>query len=152
MLLFLDFDGVLHVHGGEKFAHLPRLEAVLRAYPEIEVVLSTSWRVCREFPFPVLRAFFSADLRHRFFGVTPIIDQLEPPFRPHVRHREILLYLRRHTKIAKGGHLILDDDRAHFPATCPELILCDAAIGFDEERDVELRARLALAAAPACLL
>lgn len=47
MILFLDFDGVLHpltAEGTELFSCLPKLWTLLRRHPEIEVVFSTAWR------------------------------------------------------------------------------------------------------------
>ena len=48
MTLFLDFDGVLHPEGegplpndGTDFCFLPRLEALLRDYPHVGVVISS---------------------------------------------------------------------------------------------------------------
>lgn len=43
MLIFLDFDGVLHDFGCAAkglFCHAPRFAAVLRDHPNIEVVVS----------------------------------------------------------------------------------------------------------------
>ena len=51
MILFLDFDGVLHPEGedhifkgGVDFCFLPRLEALLREFPQVKIVISSSWR------------------------------------------------------------------------------------------------------------
>jgi hypothetical protein len=51
VILFLDFDGVLHpegeahIHdGGADFCFLPRLEALLREFPEVKIVISSAWR------------------------------------------------------------------------------------------------------------
>jgi hypothetical protein len=49
MILFLDFDGVLHPeYDGQAapadvvFCHLPRFEAVMRDHPEVEIVISST--------------------------------------------------------------------------------------------------------------
>ena len=51
MILFLDFDGVLHpdpcFEEARLFENAPRLSAALAPYPEVAVVLSTSWRTQR---------------------------------------------------------------------------------------------------------
>ena len=51
LILFLDFDGVLHpegedhiLNGGADFCFLPRLEALLREFPWVKIVISSSWR------------------------------------------------------------------------------------------------------------
>lgn len=141
MLLFLDFDGVLHPVSGEPFQCLPRLEALLRDNPRIDVVLSTSWRLLHS--LDELRAFFTQDLQRRIIGQTPVIMQIEMPYRPYVRHREIREYLRRHTKLAKRRYLILDDDVTSFPPDCPYLILCDPNRGFDELIEATVRNHIA---------
>ena len=47
MILFLDFDGVLHPsnQAGTLFTWAPRLAAWLEAWPEVDVVISSNWRV-----------------------------------------------------------------------------------------------------------
>lgn len=51
MILFLDFDGVMHstVQADEDprrtFTHVPRLAAWLEAWPQVDVVISSSWRM-----------------------------------------------------------------------------------------------------------
>lgn len=47
MIIFLDFDGVLHGYDGtakDLFRHAPRFSAVLRDHANIEVVISSDWR------------------------------------------------------------------------------------------------------------
>lgn len=77
MILFLDFDGVLHPDSvfvtrkgpklqgeGQLFMWMPILEAELYAYPEVELLLSTSW--VRQIAFTRL----SAGLQSRVVGAT----------------------------------------------------------------------------------
>ena len=86
MILFLDFDGVLHPFQARDegyFCCVPHLLEILRQHPEIRVVFSTSWR--GEFPFPRLVEFVTADgrenLAHRFIDSTPYLSQNpEQPF------------------------------------------------------------------------
>ena len=46
MILFLDFDGVLHPNSddSEHFSCAPLLWELLRRHPDVRVVLSTGWR------------------------------------------------------------------------------------------------------------
>jgi hypothetical protein len=50
-LLFLDVDGVLHPVGADYsfssrfFSHLPRLEALLREFESVDVIISSDWRL-----------------------------------------------------------------------------------------------------------
>ncbi len=81
MILFLDFDGVLHpdaaflVKGrptlraqGELFMWAPLLVDVLADFPDVEIVLSTSW--ARELSFSRARRWLPNELRGRVIGST----------------------------------------------------------------------------------
>lgn len=81
MILFLDFDGVLHpdaaylVKGrptlkaeGELFMWAPLLVDVLADLPEVQIVLSTSW--ARELSFTRARRWLPFELRSRVIGAT----------------------------------------------------------------------------------
>lgn len=81
MVLFLDFDGVLHpdaaylVRGrpvlkaaGELFMWAPILTELLRPYPELKIVLSTSW--VRVLGFGRARDYLPRELRSRVIGGT----------------------------------------------------------------------------------
>lgn len=81
MILFLDFDGVLHPSEvylergrpvlraeGALFMWAPLLEAVLADFPEVRIVLSTSW--ARELRFSRARRYLPPGLRARVIGAT----------------------------------------------------------------------------------
>lgn len=77
MILFLDFDGVLHPKyiGTEYFCRTELLWQILRACPNVSVVFSTSWRETHK-PEELLNfATYGGgeDLAHRFVGQTPRI-------------------------------------------------------------------------------
>lgn len=80
-VLFLDFDGVLHpdaaflVKGrptlkttGKLFMWAPLLIDVLADFPDVEIVLSTSW--ARELSFSRARHWLPDELRGRVIGAT----------------------------------------------------------------------------------
>ena len=80
-VLFLDFDGVLHpdsaylVKGrptlkgeGELFMWAPLLIKALADFPEVQIVLSTSW--ARELSFNRARRWLPAELHARVIGST----------------------------------------------------------------------------------
>lgn len=78
MILFLDFDGVLHPESAlstrKDFEHLPLLWKILRLVPEVSVVFATSWRTSRslnELTTLVTRGG-GEDLAHRFVGSNPV--------------------------------------------------------------------------------
>ena len=82
MLIFLDYDGVLHpdavyrrLNGhielrapGELFMWAPVLNEALAPYPDLSIVLSTSW--VRELGFRRALAFLPAHLAGRVIGAT----------------------------------------------------------------------------------
>lgn len=81
MILFLDFDGVLHPDAvylergrpvlraeGELFMWSGLLIDALASHPEVRIVLSTSW--AREFGFTRARRYLPAGLRSRVIGAT----------------------------------------------------------------------------------
>lgn len=70
MLLFLDFEGVLHpfarlldrpVTESEPFVYLTRLESALREHPHVRIVIASDWR--KHHTLAELRRFFSEDIR-----------------------------------------------------------------------------------------
>lgn len=108
MILFLDFDGVLHhedvtlkrcgpteqkylkpeelryvnhackIARGPKgkvlFEHCERLEAALAPYPDIQIVISSSWR--EHFRPEKLISFLTPALVARVIGQTPVCDDI----------------------------------------------------------------------------
>ncbi len=81
MLLFLDYDGVLHPDAaylvrsrpvlqaeGELFMWAPILVELLRPYPDLKIVLSTSW--VRLLGFSRARDYLPVELRSRVIGGT----------------------------------------------------------------------------------
>ena len=81
MILFLDFDGVLHPSDvylkkgrpvldgdGELFMWIPQLIEVLTPYPNVKIVLSTNWVRVRG--FTRVRRALPEVLRERVIGAT----------------------------------------------------------------------------------
>ena len=72
LILFLDFDGVLHpehCHESKHFCCLPVLESALRQVPELKLVITSTWRL--HSPLEQLRQRFSAAVAARIAGPTP---------------------------------------------------------------------------------
>lgn len=137
MILFLDFDGVLHPEqeGRELFCKRPLLWEILRARPQIEVVFSTSWR--ESHPFEALVDFATAhggeDLASRFVGTNPVLGK---DHRDHYRHREreCLAWLAENElryPIARRPlpWLALDDVAYWFAIPCWQLYTVDHRTG-----------------------
>lgn len=132
MLLFLDFDGVLHGYGEPAFLHTPKFENLLLEFPEVEVVFSTSWRLL--FSLDQLRLRFAEPLRQRFIGVLPDLSRPDPD-EPHyvrdLRHYEIQAFYARRPNLSGRAWLALEDERRHFPIDCPNVVWCDPGLGLE---------------------
>jgi len=113
MILFLDFDGVLHPeHDGEPtpadqaFCHLPQFEAVMRDFPLVEIVISSMWRY--QFSLDELRARFSPDIAVRIIGKTALTERIADKYLPARREGEILDWLAA-TGCTDSPWVALDD-------------------------------------------
>jgi len=132
MILFLDFDGVLHPHarGEPVFSRRPLLWKVLRAAPQSEVVFTTTWR--NEFSMDYLISCVTEnggeDLSGRFISSTP---NLEAEGLYGRRDLEIQRWLvtNNHT----GLWLAIDDTVELFGGSHPNLFVCDGARGLTDE-------------------
>jgi len=148
MILFLDFDGVCHPEGArveDRFAKLPMLECWLREQSQVDVVISSSWRVYAE--LPDLARHFAEDLRRRIVGATPVYGQLEPPpdaqWLACKREFEAVSWMNSNASPDRGW-ICLDDMPQIFSVGCKHLVLCDSAVGLTrrELRDIEIKLAL----------
>lgn len=133
MIIFLDFDGVLHPIPSvenDMFCHLERFEIVLREFPFVKIVISSSWR--EAYPADVITAIFSEDIQQRILGMTPPGNAT-----PFPRHAEIQAWLTEAGYC--GPWIAVDDAETEFPKNCEQLLLCRTAIGFDEIVAQQLR-------------
>lgn len=145
MLLFLDFDGVLHPHITYDpkllFVHRPALESALRSCPKVEVVISSTWRHTRT--LTALRALFSDDIAARIIGVTPHWSDIqdEASWGTYVRQAEIEAWLRTSRRPWEEW-IALDDQPALFRPFCKNLLLTCAETGLDDAACTVLLKRL----------
>lgn len=147
MILFLDFDGVLHptwpYPDDMAFREVPRLLAVLDDFPQIELVISSSWRLLRNSPDwdsvpEPLRARIvghTPQVRRRIYAGYPVGYTPEP-----IRYLEIVRYLKSR-KQADEPWVALDDDERLFPPGCPNLVLCRHGFGDPEEEVLRQKLR-----------
>lgn len=142
MILFLDFDGVLHplqARDAGFFSCTQHLFELLRRHPEIRVVFSTPWR--SDYPFDYLVEFVAVegdeDLVDRFIGSTP--DLSEDPDQVQKlgsRQREIERWLAENEM--PGHHwLALDDMPELFGQPLPPNIYIVSPKYGLRENDVE---------------
>lgn len=128
-ILFLDFDGVLHPDGVGLFSKLALFEAYLLRMPDVEVVISSTWR--EDHDLDALRCFFSANVRDKIIGVTPSLDD---GFDGGGRQREVHAYLdAAGLSTENASWVALDDMQMFFENDYPHLILTDSTRGFDEK-------------------
>ena len=139
MILFIDFDGVLHpvqCDPSQQFIHVARLEVVLRQHDGLMLALSTSWQDAHS--IDSLRRHFSGDIAKRIVGGTFSAD---PDRKAKSRHQQIQMFLRA-SRRPQDQWTALDDTADGFPPRCTQLVLCDPARGFDEQAETRLRTRL----------
>jgi len=170
MILFLDYDGVLHpdaaylVNGrpelqamGELFMWAPVLERLLIPYPEVRIVLSTSWvRVLKS--FTRARAYLPVSIQARVVGATwhsAMGRHHEGSHRAEVswftelsRYAQIARYVARAGPQAEKW-IAIDDDGDDWPSELRNhLIHTDGAIGISSQGvQFELAYQLRLLAA-----
>lgn len=133
MILFLDFDGVLHPVGGkaEMFCRLPLLWRLLRLCPELQVVFSTSWRETYRFDYLIdfVTSNGGEDLIHRFVGSTPVPEVAED--NPVNRLQECQAWLQEHNHLASAWLAIDDNDEWFYGS--PNLYWIDPSTGLQEK-------------------
>lgn len=140
MILFLDFDGVLHPFpmGASDchFSATPPLWDVLDKLPEISVVVTSTWRERYSFAELVglLKSHGGERFVSRFVGVTPILESASD-YVPGIRQREIESWLRENAA-EQTRYIILDDIEEYFDSTCKNLYLVDGVTGLTQG-DVE---------------
>lgn len=125
-IIFLDIDGVLHPSSAGSrpdLRLLPNFEKFLRRFPNIDVVISSTWRESRS--LDQLRALFSPDVAKRIIDVTPVLldDDLA------IRQREIESWLKLHP--GRTRWIAIDDMEDNFDPACKNLFLCDGNRGLD---------------------
>ncbi|WP_321891540.1 HAD domain-containing protein [Burkholderia cenocepacia] len=145
-LLMLDYDGVLHpesvylLHrrgpalmdapGHKLFEHCGLLEEVLVPYPDVKIVLSTSW--VRRYRGSIRRVArrLTPGLQARVVGAT-YHSRMDPvEFAAASRGMQIWSDVLRRKPEA---WLALDDDWLHWPAWCRDcLVRTDPVLGISE--------------------
>lgn len=121
LYFFVDFDGVVHTHNGRRFSLVENLAKVVRKFPEMKIVFSTSWREHATLEF--LKNFFPEDIQHQCVGMTPWIRENIH----HVRYHEIQQYLKENN--IKNPWLAIDDLAILFPQNCENLFLVNGREG-----------------------
>jgi hypothetical protein len=133
-VVFLDFDGVTHPEptSGTVFTQLPWIEQVLRAYEQVPVVVSSTWR--ESMPIDVLQSNFSSDISARILDATPVMDwsaRLQHPalLSRASRQAEIEAWLYANLTTAHPW-IAIDDRPGWFEPGCRHLLVTNRRTGF----------------------
>ena len=136
MILFLDIDGVLHPSSGSS-PFVPTcvavLETLLSDCPDIEIVITSSWREQKS--LPELKALLGAQIGPRVIGITPVIDE---PFLHHVRFHETQMYLTN-TDVPDTPWVAVDDEIGNYPPDSP-VVIADRRTGLTDSDGLRLKA------------
>lgn len=145
-VLFIDFDGVTHPEPSqpeEEFTQMPLIESVLREYPAVDIVVSSTWRLdwmggSDAVAVEKLRQYFSSDIAKRVVGITPFLGRLQKnglDALPSIRELECHAWIKSNRPV-RTRWMALDDRDDLFLPRCPNLMIVDSAKGFmqtDEE-------------------
>jgi hypothetical protein len=140
LLIFLDLDGVLHPHSERKntarqFELLPRFESVLHDFPEIQVVITSTWRLDS---MARVLSIFSEDIRPRVLGATPDLSNAAGEGNPRGRRQREAMRFMTDRGLSEQPWLAIDDDVENWTDT-NRLILCDPTFGLNFEAENRLR-------------
>jgi hypothetical protein len=146
MILFLDFDGVLHpepcLDQSMLFCRRRLLEDCLRDFPDVKIVITSTWR--ERHSLDAMRALFVPDIGARIIGVTPqwrdLLDLLSSM--AYLRQVEVQGWLRQHGQ-PWTQWVALDDKPWLFKPFLSNLVTCDGEVGLDEITLQKLRSKLA---------
>jgi hypothetical protein len=145
MLLFLNIDCALEVPadadglGNDSSIGLRRLEAFLRAWPQLRIVVTSERRY--RMTLEHFRSFFAADLRHRLMATT-FLYAVRPPCAARTREDEVLEWLR-HKVPACTDWLAIDDRAPDYTAHAERVIICS---GLSRQAIAQLHSRLLMRA------
>ena len=138
-IVFLDFDGVLHRFTTGTFRKLPLFCAFLRKHPDVQVVISSTWR--RLHPVEELREFFEKDVRHQIIDTTPDLSSNQGMIVVSAtRCEEVSRWLAANRDVTVWA--ILDDESGLFRNHRDRLIQTDGAEGLVPADLEALSARL----------
>ena len=146
MLLFLDFDGVLHpevvsfsipgvLRREGDFSRVPLFEELMREFPDIDIVISSAWRELNS--LDTLRGFFSPDIAERIIDATPVL----PAHFEARREQEIRCWLQQAGR-ENEPFVAIDDWPMLFSPGCDFLFAIDPERALDIATINGLRQRL----------
>lgn len=145
VLLFLDFDGVLHplhCHESRHFSNLELFEQTVRPIDGLQIVISSTWRLSRS--LEQLRERFSPDVAKRIVGCCPLfrsLSDVSPSLVSYEREAECRAWLRAYAA-PWTRWLAVDDSPWLFRPFSKNLLVLNKRTGLDAAACVDLRRRL----------
>jgi len=145
LIVFLDFDGVLHPDPCTEAVRLlenaPRLAHALSDFPRAALVLSTAWR--QGATYEQLVVLLPPELRQKVIGVTPNFSEFASTAAliPYRRQAECMRWMQQN-RLQDDDWLALDDRPSGFTPYCENLIGCHPQSGFDASVSARLRSAL----------
>ena len=147
MIVFVDFDGVLHPEGctpAKHFMHAENLFQCLESY-HVELVISSTWRERQT--LETLKDKMGK-LGSMVIDVTPSykdIDLSSYPERIHTYHRHIecLEWMRRNRK-PWDLWLAIDDRSYLFTPFFKDVVLCEPSVGITPQTLLNLQENLSI--------
>lgn len=153
VILFLDFDGRLRPERAffneDLLTRLPLIESILREFPDVEIVISSAWRLRwkgAEVAARRLRRHFSDDIATRVVGVTPNFADLDlkaalDGVQYYQRHWGWDAWMRTN-RPAGTPWMALDDRAIRFRPSCANLMALQADLALKADHVDEFRQRL----------
>ena len=134
ILLFLDFDGVVHRRTGNVFdlECLSHIERVLNDFPTVKVIVASSWR--EHYSLDQLKQLLGKTIADKVIDETPLITGT---YDQHVRYLEALKYLTDSGQ-QNVPWVALDDTPELYSADAP-VICVDGLTGMTEREAEQLR-------------
>lgn len=147
MVIFLDFDGATHpdrCFADNLFCRMPLIEEVLREFPRIQIVISSSWR--EHYSLDDIRDFFDAGMQDRVIDVTPIFERMKDLWPTgtapeYERQWECELWMEENRPWG-ARWLAIDDRPTWFSPDCQNLLDTNPEFGFMSDDQVTLRQML----------
>ena len=131
LLVYLDFDGVLHPASpvlGDLFSRTHLLEPIAEQ-TDLQIVISSSWRFTHT--LEQLQAKLPSTLAQRVIGMNG-----DAVIGKHARYQEIMNHVRQ---LEPGTRwCALDDSYWEFPTSCKELIRCNPNTGIGVKEVAQL--------------
>ncbi|MGK7920217.1 MAG: HAD domain-containing protein [Trichodesmium sp.] len=139
MWIFLDIDGVLVPEKKFEQPILPKdmikfdpsclneFENVLRRYPTVKIVISSSWR--EMYSLEKICSLFSSDIAMQVVGITPCLNPQLIEKHKAVRQQEVLEYLQQNHQ--ENSQWLAIDDAPEFYDPDSPVVITNAYHGFD---------------------